>query len=299
MSLKSLSELVDQAKTKGPKRLVACAAEDDAVIKAVSLAVNEKIIEPIFVGNGDKIKEIAKQINCDISSIEIIEESNPAQAAKIAVKLINDGKADILMKGLIGTADFLRAVLDKENGLRKGKLLSHIGLFECPSYHKLLGITDAAQNVCPSLEDKVTILKNSIEVYHKLGIENPKIAAVCAIEGVNPKMPATTDAAALAMMNQRKQIKGCTLDGPLALDNAISAEAAKHKGIESEVAGDVDLLLTHDIEMGNVLYKAMSYLAGGSCASVLLGARVPVVLTSRADSDKSKLQSIALATNLA
>ena len=199
------------------------------------------------------------------------------------------------MKGLVGTGPMLKAVLDKENGLRKGATLSHVALFETQFYHKLLGVTDAAMNVAPEFEEKVSMVQNAIEVFHKLGITEPKVAIVCAVETVNPKMEATVHAAMLTQMNRRKQIKGCIIDGPLALDNAVSAESAHHKGIVSDVAGDVDLIVTPEIISGNVLYKSMNFLGGATTAAVIMGAKVPIVLTSRADSEKSKLMSIALA----
>ncbi|HPK04366.1 MAG TPA: phosphate acyltransferase, partial [Bacteroidales bacterium] len=185
--------------------------------------------------------------------------------------------------------------LDKENGLRKGAVLSHVALFETQFYHKLLGVTDAAMNVAPEFDDKVSLVKNAIEVFHKLGMKEPKVAVIGAVETVNPKMEATVHAAMLTQMNRRKQIKGCIIDGPLALDNAVSAESAQHKGIVSDVAGDVDLIVTPDINSGNILYKALNFLGGATTAAVIMGARVPIVLTSRADSERSKLMSIALA----
>jgi phosphate butyryltransferase len=232
-----------------------------------------------------------------LSEITIINEKSPANSAKLAVKQVKDGNAQILMKGLVGTADYLRAILNKENGLRKGSLLSHIGFFESPNYHKLIAVTDAAQNLAPDLNEKMGMINNAVDLYHHLGIDNPKIAMLAAIEGVNPKMQATLDAAAITMMNKRNQIKGCTIDGPLALDNAVSKEAAEHKKIKSDVSGEVDLLFTPNIETGNILYKSLAFLGGATVAAVILGATVPVVLTSRADSDKSKLMSLALAAS--
>jgi phosphate butyryltransferase len=196
---------------------------------------------------------------------------------------------------LVGTADFLRAILQKDSGLRQGDLLSHIGFFEVPTYHKIIALTDAAQNIYPDFNEKVAILKNSLDMFKHLGYECPKVACLAAIEGVNPKMPSTMDAAALTQMNRRNQIKGCIIDGPLAFDNAVSKLSAEHKGIESEVAGNADLLFAPNIEVANVLYKSFTYFANATVAAIILGASVPVVLTSRSDSDKSKLMSIALA----
>jgi len=297
MELKSLNSFIEIAKLKSHKKIAVAAAEDEPVLIAVSDAIKQGIADPILVGNKAKIIDIAESIGMDLTNIEIIEESNPANSARIAVQLIRDNAAQILMKGHVNTADFLRAILNKENGLRKGELLSHVGFFESPYYHKLLALTDAAQNVAPDINDKVAIINNTVELFHHIGIMCPKIALVAAIEGINPKMPATTDAAIITMMNRRNQIKGCLIDGPLAFDNAISREAAEHKGIVSEVAGDADLIVTPDIEAGNVLYKSFTYFGGATVAAVILGATVPIVLTSRADSDKSKLMSIALAAS--
>lgn len=297
MELKNLDVFLEIAKNKPKRRMAVGAAEDEHVLGAIRDAVKENIVEPILVGNASKIEAIAEEIGFDLSNIEIIEENNPALACKKAVKLIRDGKAEIIMKGLVGTADFLRAVLHKEEGLRKGELLSHVGFFDPPAYHKVIALTDAAQNVTPTLIEKIGIINNTVDLFHHLGITNPKIAALAAVEVVNPKMEATTDAAILTQMNNRKQIKGCVIDGPLAFDNAVSKEAAHHKGIHSEVAGDADLLFVPNIEVGNVLYKAFTYFGGASVAAIILGAAVPIVLTSRADSDRSKLLSIALAAS--
>ena len=297
MELKSLSTFIEIAKGKPKKTIAVAAAEDLPVLQAVDNAQKEGIVDAILIGNEKKIREIAKDNDINLDNYEIINEKNSALSAKTAVKLIRENKAHIVMKGLVGTADYLRAILDKENGLRSGSLLSHIGFFETPYYNKLLAVTDAAQNPAPDMKDKLAIINNSVDLYHRLGLEKPKIALLAAIEGVNPKMPATTEAASITMMNKRNQIKGCLIDGPLALDNAISEKAAKHKKIVSDVAGDADMLFAPDIEAGNILYKSMAFLGGATVAAVILGAKVPVVLTSRADSDKSKLMSIALAAS--
>lgn len=293
--MKSFDSFFELAKSRQKRRLIIAAAEDDNVLLSVKDAVENNIIEPIFVGNEQKIKEIADEINFDISKFQLIDETNPAKSAAIAVKIINENGAEILMKGYVQTADFLRAILNKEFGLRKSDLLSHIGFFEIPAYHKVIALTDAAQNIAPDLNEKIAIVKNAVDMFHHLGENNPKVAILAAVEGVYPKMQVTVDAAAITMMNKRGQIKGCTIDGPLAFDNAVSKEAAEHKGIKSEVAGDVDLLVTPDIEAGNCLYKSFTLFARGTVAAIVLGAAVPIVLTSRSDSDRSKLASIALA----
>lgn len=297
MVLKSLNSFIEIAKQKPKKKIVVAAAEDQPVLEAVRDAQKEGIAEPIFVGNKKMIVEIAKMINYDISNIEIIDEESPALSSKIAVKIIRENKAQILMKGLVSSPDYLKAVLDKENGLRKGELLSHVGFFESPNYHKVFALTDAAQNIAPDLNEKKSIITNAIDLFHRLGIKIPKVAVIAAVESVNQKMEATIHAALLTMMNKRKQIRGCIIDGPLAFDNAISAEAAKHKGIDSEVSGDVDLVVAPNIEVANALYKSFTYMGGATVAAVILGATVPIILTSRADSDRSKLMSIALAAS--
>jgi phosphate butyryltransferase len=297
MLLKSLNTFIEIAKSKPRKHIAVAAAEDEPVLSAIASARHDGIAEPILVGNLSLIRQLASKIGFDLSGVEMLDEPNPAQASRLVVKLVREGRAEILMKGLVSTADYLRAILDKENGLRKGALLSHIGFFESPNYYKLLALTDAAQNIAPDFDEKVGILKNSIELFHRLGVDNPKIACVAAVETVNPKMQTTLEAAALTMMNRRKQIKGCIIDGPLAFDNAVSLEAAEHKGIESEVAGDADLIFAPNIEVANALYKSFTYFAKATVAAIILGAACPVVLTSRADSDRSKLMSIALAAS--
>mgnify|MGYP006291801991 FL=1 len=297
MELKSLNTFIEIAKGKPKKKIAVVAAEDKPVLQAVAEAKEIGIVDPVLVGNISQIQRVAQEIDLDTSEMEMIDEHEPARSARKCVELINEGKAQIIMKGHVGTADYLRAILDKDNGLRTGSLLSHVGFFEIEEYHKVLALTDAAQNIMPSLEEKIGIIKNAVDMFHHLGVEIPKVALLAAIEGINPKMPATTDAASITMMNKRKQIKGCLIDGPLAFDNAISKEAAEHKGIDSEVAGDADLLFTPNIEVGNVLYKSFTYFGKATVAAVILGAKVPVVLTSRADSDRSKLMSIALAAS--
>ncbi|HPD65756.1 MAG TPA: bifunctional enoyl-CoA hydratase/phosphate acetyltransferase [Bacteroidia bacterium] len=296
--MKTLNEILEKAAGKGRARLVVAAAEDEHVLDAVSMAMSKGIIEAILIGNVQKINEIAIRHHFDFSTCEIIEENDPVKASFLAVQFISQGKAEILMKGLVGTADLLKAVLNKENGLKKSEVLSHVSVFETPYYHKLLGISDVAMNIAPELKEKVAIIQNAVEVFHGLGVSCPKVAVLGAVELVNPAMPATLDAAILTMMNRRKQIKNCLIDGPLALDNAVSSESAKIKGIESEVAGDADILICNDIESGNFLYKSLNFLGGAAVAAVIMGAKVPVVLTSRADTEKSKLMSIALAAIL-
>ncbi len=292
--IKSLKELVSLAKGKGKKTLSVAVAHDKEVLTAVTEAVKIGIIDAILVGDEEGIKKIAKEENLHMDSIKIVNEKDIKKAAAKAVEFVSNGQANFIMKGMLGTADLLRAVLNKEAGLRGKGLLSHVMLYDVPAYHKLIFLTDGGMVPYPNLEEKVGILNNAVKVAHKLEIENPKIAPICAVEVVNPAMQATIDASVLSQMNKRGQIKGCIIDGPLGLDNAISKIAAEHKGIISDVAGDADILLVPNIESGNFLGKSMTYFANAEAAGVIMGAKCPVVLVSRADSAQSKLYSIAL-----
>jgi phosphate butyryltransferase len=293
--LTNLNALIEKARSGRIRRLAVAAAGDEPVLEAVMNAKREGIIVPILVGDSKMIQSICLKIGFDPEGTEIIDEPDGFKASVKAVQLIREGRADIMMKGHVATGLLLKAILDKELGLRKGGLLSHLAIYETPYYHKLIGVTDAAMNISPTFEEKVDILKNAVDAFHKLGIAEPKVAVIGPVETVNPKMEATVHAAMMTMMNRRGQIKKCLIDGPLAIDNAVSKEAAIHKGIVSEVAGDADILLAPDINAGNILYKTMGFLGGAVSAAVLMGASVPVVLTSRSDSDRSKMLSIALA----
>jgi phosphate butyryltransferase len=297
--ISKLNELVNITKSKTTRRIAVAAAGDVDVMEAIKNAKDEGIIEPVLVGDEPKIREIAKNINFDLSGIEIINNADKYGASAEAVKIIKEGNAEILMKGLVSTGVLLKAVLNKEVGLRKGALLSHVAIFETPYYHKLLGVTDAAMNVKPELEDKIGIILNAVEVFHKLGYDNPKVAIVGSVETINPRMEATMHAATISMMNYRKQITGCVIDGPLAIDGAVSKKSADLKNITSDVAGEVDLILAPNIDGANILYKSMNFLGGATAAAVIMGATVPIVLTSRGDSERSKFLSIALAAAIA
>jgi phosphate butyryltransferase len=297
---KKLSEIVEMAKSKSTIRKVAVAAAgNQEVLEALKNAVENGIIEPVLIGDEELIRSISEKIGFDISSFEVINTIDNVEASAKAVKLIKKGKAEILMKGNVSTGILLKAVLDKEIGLRKGALLSHVALFETPYYHKLLGVTDAAMNVSPDLQEKIGIIKNAVEVFHKLGNTNPKVGIVGSVETINPRMEATMHAATISMMNYRKQITGCVIDGPLAIDGAVSKKSADLKNITSDVAGDVDIILAPDIDGANILYKTMNFLGGATAAAVIMGAKVPIVLTSRGDTEKSKFLSIALAAAIA
>ena len=295
MILKKLSDLGSIVQKDPGKRLVLAAAQDKYSLNAVMNAANDGVIEPILIGDKELICTIAKLGGFNMEGIVIIDEPDPEVAVELAVKMANRGEVDILMKGMVGTSTLLKAVLNKEWGLRTGNLLSHFALFEVETYHKLIAVTDVAMNIAPNLQEKISIVNNSVACLNKLGIPNPKVAVLGAVEMVNESMAATLDAALLSKMNQRDQIRNCIIDGPLAFDNAISYESAKHKGIRSEVAGDTDLLLMPDIEVGNVLYKSLVFFAQAKVASVILGASVPIVLTSRSDSEQAKYDSIILA----
>lgn len=296
--VKTFSQVLEAAKEKGPKGLAVAVAEDKEVLRAVKEAKEHNIVVPILVGNKEKIEEISREIGLDIKSIEIIDEKDGALAARKATELVSSSKADILMKGLIDTPIIMRQVLDKEIGLRGESIISHVAVFEVESYHKLLFVTDTAMNISPDLNQKKDILLNAVELAHSMGIKEPKVAVIAANEKVSEKMEATVEAKKLADMYKDGQIKGCIVDGPFALDNAVSKESAKTKKIESPVAGDADILLMPDIEAGNVLYKSLTFLAKAKSAGIILGARAPIVLTSRADSQEAKLHSIALSVLL-
>ncbi|MCB0804415.1 MAG: bifunctional enoyl-CoA hydratase/phosphate acetyltransferase [Bacteroidales bacterium] len=290
-----LAELVEMAKSKRKRKIAVAAAGDYDVLEALKNADEHDIVEPVLVGEKAKIEKICAEIGYNIERYSIIDIEDKFQASLKASQLIREGKADLLMKGLVSTGQLLKAVLNKEYGLRKGDILSHVAIFESPYYHKLLGITDAAMNVAPNFEEKIALINNAVEVFHLLGEKNPKVAVVGAVETVNQRMESTMHAATLSMMNKRQQIRGCTIDGPLALDNAVSKKAAEVKNIQSEVAGNVDIVVAPDINGANFLYKSLNFLGGASTAAVIMGAKVPIVLTSRADSEKTKFLSISLA----
>jgi phosphate butyryltransferase len=290
-----LSDLYEIAKKNRKKRLVVAAAQDEHSLEAVCAVVKLGLIDATLVGSSEKIKAIAAKLKLDLAGFIIVNEENDAAAVKLAVKMVHDKEGDILMKGNVPSAVLLRGVLDKECGLRKSDVLSHFALFEVPTYHKLIGLTDAAMVIAPDLKTKIAIINNAVEFMNKLGIAKPKVAILGAVELVNESMPATMDAALIAKMNQRGQIKNCIIDGPLAYDNAVSIESARHKGIVSDVAGDADLLIVPDIEAGNILYKAYGFSANAKLAATILGAAAPIVLTSRSDTEEAKQASIVMA----
>jgi len=273
---------------------VAHPCEESALAGALE-AARAGLIVPLLVGPSARIREVARQAHLDLGTAELIDAPHSHAAAARAVELVREGRAELLMKGSLHTDELLGAVVARETGLRSGRRLSHAFILDVPTYHKVLIVTDAAINIAPTLEDKVDIAQNAIDLAVALGVERPKVAILAAVETVTSKMPATIDAAALCKMAARGQITGALLDGPLAFDNAISRDAAKTKGIHSDVAGDPDILLVPDLEAGNILAKLLSYLAKADSAGVVVGAKVPVILTSRADSVRTRIASCAVA----
>ena len=273
---------------------VAHPCEATALSGAVEAATRGLIV-PLLVGPAAKIREIAVMSQIDLGNLKIYDVPHSHAAATKAVELVKEGKAEILMKGSLHTDELMSAIVSRDGGLRTGRRISHVFIMDVPTYHKVLVVTDAAINIAPTLEDKADICQNAIDLVISLGLEKPKVAILAAVETVTTKMPATIDAAALCKMADRGQIKGALLEGPLAFDNAVSAQAAETKGIKSAVAGDPDILLAPDLEAGNILAKQLSFLANADSAGMVLGAKVPVILTSRADSVRSRIASCGVA----
>jgi phosphate acetyltransferase len=288
-------QLLDRCLTLEPvPTAVAHPCEASALAGAIEAGAKGLIV-PILVGPRAKIEEIAIKNGIDLGKSKIVDVPHSDASAAKAVELVRNGQAELLMKGSLHTDELLAAVVARETGLRTGRRISHVFIMDVPTYHKVLVVTDAAINIAPVLEDKMHICQNAIELALALGLSKPKVAILAAVETVTSKMPATIDAAALCKMADRGQITGGLLDGPLAFDNAISKEAAATKGIRSEVAGDPDILLVPDLEAGNMLAKQLSFLANADSAGLVLGARVPIILTSRADSVRSRIASCAVA----
>ena len=297
--IKTMLDLVKRAELLSQKTMVVAAANDHPVLEAVVLAKEANLIHPVLIGDQQEIESILHELKAKLSDYEIIDVKDPVLASEQAVKRVSLGDGDILMKGFVDTSVILRAALDKEFGLRTPNRISHVSVMEIPRYHKLLMMSDGAMNIDPDVNIKQEIIENGVEVLHAIGIKQPKVGMIAAVEKVNPKMQATLDAVELIERNQNNRIKGCTIGGPFALDNAINEEAAHHKGITDPMAGDVDFIVMPQIESGNVFYKSMMFLADAKSASVIAGARKPIVLTSRADSKESKFYSIALACLIA
>ncbi len=292
---KTFADLIARVNDCPVKTVAVAVAQDSAVLEAVVAARERKIANAILVGDEKKIREIADSMGMDLDGFEIIDVEDMTEAAHTAVNLVHEGRADMYMKGLIDTKGFLKSVLDKEVGLRTGKPLSHVCVFEVEGIDRLLFLTDVAFIPYPTLEDKVHIINNTLEITKACGIENPKIAPLAAVEVINPKMPATVEAGELTRMNKEGEITGCIVDGPLSLDLAIDPEAAKHKGAtDRAIQGDADILLFPDIHAGNLVYKCLVHTAKVVNGNILTGTKAPVILTSRSDDFETKVNSIAL-----
>ena len=275
--MKNFKEIINLARERGPRTISVACCQDKEVLMAVEMARKERIANSILVGDIEKTKEIAKEIDLDLSNYELIHIEDLSEASLKSVELVSQGKADMVMKGLVDTSIILKAVLDKDKGLRTDNVLSHVAVFDIESYNKLFLITDAAMNLAPELNVKKQIIENASTVAHSLDIKIPKVAVLCAKEKVNPKMKDTVDAKELEEMCNRGEIKGCIVGGPFALDNAVSIEAAKHKGITHPVAGEADILLAPDIEAGNILYKSLVFFSKSKNAGVIVGAKAPII----------------------
>ena len=297
---KKFNDLISKVNSCSIKTVAVAVAQDGPVLEAVKAAKERNIANAILVGDKAKICKIAKTIDMDLSDYEIINEEEPYAAALKAVSLVHDGKADMYMKGLMDTRSFLKSVLDKEVGLRNNRPLSHVCVFEIEGINKLLFLADVAFMTYPTLEDKVSIIENTVEICKACGIDMPKVAPLAAVEVVNPKMPVTVEAAELTKMCEEGKIKGCIVDGPLSMDLAISPEAALHKGAENrKIVGDADILLFPDIHAGNLVYKTLVHTAKVKNGNIITGTKAPVILTSRSDDFETKVNSIALGSVVA
>jgi phosphate butyryltransferase len=296
-NFKELIEKVQNAESK--KRVVVVAAQDEHTLEAVFQAKKDNIVEPILIGDKTKIKEVLQRINECLDEDFIIDVEDDSAAAVKAVELINENKADFIMKGKIQTADLLRAVVNKEKGLRTGNVMSHIAIHEMPSYHKLLAVTDGGMMMYPDVDEKRQIIENAVSTFLAMGYDKPKVAVLAAVENVNPKMPETVDADKLKIMNQNGEIKNCIVEGPISYDLTMSRESAEIKGFSSSVTGDADILVVPNITAGNILGKSLIYSAGAKMAGFIIGAKVPIVLTSRGATTEEKYLSLVLSASAA
>lgn len=296
MRFSGFDALFDRAKSLGRAKVAVAAAADNEVMEAIKLAEKEGLITPVLIGDVEQIKRLAFEMEFCLDSAELIHEPDSLEAANRAVDAIVDGEAHFLMKGLINSSDFLRAVLRSDRGLRTGRLLSHLASFQVPGFSRLLFVTDGGINIAPNLAQKKEILENSLLYLQSIGMDLVKVIILAANEKADQKMPATMDALALAEMNRSGEFPGSIVEGPLALDGAVSAVALKHKGITSQINGDVDLILAPTIEVGNVLGKSLVYFAGATMAGIILGAKVPIVLTSRSDTPRNKFMALTMAS---
>jgi phosphate acetyltransferase len=293
--IRKLQELVNLARKNPPTRVAVAAAAHELVLESVQRGMELGLIDPLLVGREEDIREKADAIGWRLKDEQVVSTPTNKAAAAAAVDLVREGKAQVLMKGYLHTDEMLHAVLRPETGLRTDRLLSHVFVLEVPTYHKLLLITDAAININPDITQKASITQNAVDLARRLGVELPKVAALSSIETINPNIPSTVHAACLSKMAERGQIRGAIVDGPLAFDLAISAEAAEEKGIKSPVSGDVDVVVVPDLDAGNILSKNLEYLASAQMAGIVMGASAPVVLTSRSDPPRARVYSLALA----
>lgn len=292
--MRSFAELLQEAKKCPPKRVVIAVAQDGEVLEAARACQENGIAKAILIGDSIEMKRIAGEKKINLNDFEVVHEPDNESAAKRAVFMCHTGKADILMKGAVNSPVVLKPALDKNTGLRIGRTLSHVAVFESPNYNRLMLMSDAGMNIMPTFEQKVDMVKNAICVARSLKIENPKVAVICGQELVNPDMPSTVDAALLCKMAERGQIKNCTIDGPLSLDLALSKESAKAKGVKGSVAGEADILILPNIDAANILYKSLVFLGKARITGVVVGAKAPIIITSRADSYETKMASVAV-----
>ncbi len=294
MEIRTFDDLLEEAKKRGRRKLAVVFPEEVSLHAAI-LAQQAGIAAPVLVGPPDRIAALLQQAGVSAGDYEVVPAGDPVEACRIAVQLAHDDRVDVLLKGGAQTAQLLHAVLDKDTGIRASNVMSECTIYEDTRVrHSLLAVVDGGILVAPTLDEKVESIKNTVGVYHRLGYENPKVAVLAAVETITEKMPCTEDATVITRMYERGQIKGCVVDGPLALDNAVSPRAASIKGIGGEVAGVADILIVPDIEAGNLLGKSMTYFAGFTSAHVTIGARKPVLVPSRADDGQTKLMSVAL-----
>ncbi len=297
--LKTFQDIIEIARKKGRKRLVVGAPHALPMIEGLKMAMEEGLIQPILIGDTNKIRELIKSAGMEEKDFVIEKARDEYEATIRAVELVRNGEADLILKGKIGTPDFLRIILNKERGLRTGKILSHIALHEIPGkYHKLIFLTDAGMNIRPDLEMKIKILENCLEITRKLGYDRPKVAILASIETIHPDMPETLDAAAISKLADRGYFGNVAVDGPLGFDLAVSRESGDIKGVTGEVIGDADIMLVPDVATGNIMSKTMIYFADALVGGIVVGAKVPVVLLSRSDTPQMKLASIAFAISV-
>ncbi|WP_313343984.1 bifunctional enoyl-CoA hydratase/phosphate acetyltransferase [Sedimentibacter sp.] len=298
MELKNFKELIAKVQNNDTKKRVAvAAAHDEHTLEAVFKAVNDKLVEPVLIGDKGKIVEILNNLSVNFDENEIVHTSDDTEAAEKTVELINEGKADFIMKGKLQTADLLKAVVNKEKGLRTGSVMSHVAILEIPAYHKLIAVTDGGMMMYPNLEEKKQIIENVVNVFLAMGYESPKVAVLTAVETVNPKMPEAVDADNLKRMNQNGEIKNCIVEGPISVDLTFNKESAKIKGYESPVTGEADILIAPNITTGNIMSKALLEFADGTMAGMIVGAKVPIVLTSRGATSEEKYLSLVLSAS--